>query len=268
MTLGFIGLGNMGLAILKGIKGSESDISVYGYDVSSYKKPLTESLGGAFLSSEVEVVQMCKYILLGVKPQSVDEVLEKIAPSLTEESVIVSICAGISSEYIRSRTGKGVKVVLVMPNMPMMLGEGASAVSTDALTSNEELEFVCRVFKSCCPAVEIIPPEKMNEIICINGSSPAFIYLFAKSFTDYARENGIDERAAMSLFSQSLIGAGRMLTDALKREISVDTLISQVSSKGGTTVAGLERLTQGQMPETIFAACEACTKRATELGKH
>ncbi|MCL1789037.1 MAG: pyrroline-5-carboxylate reductase [Oscillospiraceae bacterium] len=260
-TLGFIGLGNMGLAILNGV--GKTGIEIFGYDISSDKKPIVENLGGTFLESEAEVVQKSKYILLGVKPQSVDEVLKKIVPELMPKSVIISICAGISPEYIRERTSGKLKVVRVMPNMPMILGEGASAVSTDDLTSPEELEFVCSVFRNCSPAIEIVPSEKMNEIICINGSSPAFIYLFAKGFVDYAKSQGIDEQSAMNLFSQSLIGAGKMLGSGIPTE----ELISQVSSKGGTTIAGLEKLRQKGVPEAIGAACEACTSRARELGK-
>ena len=106
--------------------------------------------------------------------------------------------------------------------------------------------------------------EKMKEIIAINGSSPAFIYLFAKGFIEYAESVGIDKNAATELFSQSLIGSAKMITDS---GYSIDELIKMVSSPGGTTLAGLDRLYEGKLTEVVGNACESCTKRAYELSK-
>ncbi|MCL2036315.1 MAG: pyrroline-5-carboxylate reductase [Oscillospiraceae bacterium] len=269
-TLGFIGLGNMGAAILKGFtaasqnSGSSEIVKVFGYDVFDEKKPLLEQYGGEWLDSECELARKCKYLLLGVKPQSAGEVISKIAPSLNSESVIITICAGISAGFIRECAGKDVKVIQVMPNTPMMLGEGASAVSSDEKTSRTELDFACSVIGSCSPVVEIIPAERMNEVICINGSSPAFIYTFAKCFVDYATENGINGKTALNLFSQSLIGSAEMLIES---GMTPDELISQVSSPNGTTVAGLAALQKRGFSESVKAACESCTLRAYELSK-
>jgi pyrroline-5-carboxylate reductase len=215
------------------------------------------------LNSEKEIAEKCKYILLAVKPQTVGEVLEKIAPVLTDDSVIISICAGISEQYIQSRTSANQKVVCVMPNTPMMIGAGASAVAFGAGISDEEREFVCSVFYSC-GIYAVIPPEKMNEVICINGSSPAFIFSFMKCFTDYAVEQGIDELVARNLFSATLRGCAEMLDSSM---ISLDELIAQVTSKGGTTEAGLKALQENGFEQAVKAACEACTKRAYELGE-
>jgi len=266
-TLGFIGFGNMGKAIYNGLdiyNGLTNSTNLRDMQIHIYD-PLSDS---STLGGEVEIAEKCKYILLGVKPQSVEEVLEKISPVLTKDSVIISICAGISIEYVYSVLSRGtgtaadIAVVQVMPNTPMMLGLGASAIAFSENCSGQEQEFVRLVINSCGIS-EIIPADKMNEIICINGSSPAFIYLFAKCFTDYAAEQGIDEKSALNLFSQTLTGAAKMLTDSGK---SADELIKQVSSKGGTTVAGLEQLRAGGFTEAVKSACEACTNRAYELG--
>ncbi|MCL2633596.1 MAG: pyrroline-5-carboxylate reductase [Oscillospiraceae bacterium] len=261
-TLGIIGIGNMGEVIIRGVD-NKSFARLYGYDAFSDKRAFIEEYGGIWLNSELEVVEKCKYILLAVKPQSVDELLRKIAPAVTADKVIISICAGITAEFIRSRTLPSTKVIRIMPNTPMMLGLGASAVSTDELTSRDELQFALSVFGGL-GINEVIPPDKMNEIICINASSPAFIYLFAKGFTDYAVQQGISEKAALNLFSQTLIGSGKMLMDS---GMSVDDLISQVASKGGTTEAGLSQLHEKGLLEAVKSACEACTARAWELGR-
>ena len=280
-SLGFIGVGNMGLALMKGFADSTASdsVSIFGYDCfpDPDKRKSVENLGGTWLDSESEIAKRCKYILLGVKPQSVREVVTKIAADLTGESVIISICAGISSEFIRSCAGNAVKVVRVMPNTPVMLGLGASAVSADESVTAAELDFACSVFGSC-GIYEVIPSDKMNEVICVNGSSPAFIYAFAKSFIDYAAEQGIDSESALSLFTQTLVGSAKMMSNTYESEKSrggaeavktvqsvIDGLISQVCSPGGTTLAGMEQLRENGFSSVIKKACEACTARAAEL---
>ena len=222
--LGIIGAGNMGSAIINGIKKSGMNVEMYAYDKFTEK---LDTLPVTPCANEIEVVKLCKYVLLSVKPQMLGEVLDTIAPAVTADTVFISICAGISAEFIRKHTIDNAKVVLVMPNTPMMLGEGASAMSS--------------VIGSC-GITEVVPPNRMKEVIAINGSSPAFIYLYAKGFIDYADSVGIDKDAALKLFAQSLIGSAKMLSDS---GMTVDELIKQVSSPGGTTIAGLEKLNEG-----------------------
>ncbi|MCL1823882.1 MAG: pyrroline-5-carboxylate reductase [Oscillospiraceae bacterium] len=263
-TLGFIGAGNMGTAILKGFSSSEAakEVSISVYDISIGKRKTLKQSGFSVYNDEIEIAKQCKYIILACKPQQLPELLEKIKSCISSETVLISLCAGISVEIIRKYTGENTKVILVMPNMPILLGEGASAVACDEKVSNEEFMFVRSIIESCGIA-ETIPLDKMNEIICINASSPAFIYLFAKGFADYAEEHGINGKAALDLFSQTLIGAGKMLMSSDK---SIDELIAQVASKGGTTFAGLEAFHSGGLENIVKNACEACTKRAYELG--
>ncbi|MCL2637056.1 MAG: pyrroline-5-carboxylate reductase [Oscillospiraceae bacterium] len=269
LSLGFIGAGNMGFALIKGfqnwVSASEKsrEVKLHIYDALPEKREELKNKGFSVLESEIEIAKRCKYIVLACKPQQLSELLEKIKSFITAETVLVSLCAGISAEFICSKTSENAKVILVMPNMPMLLGAGASAISCNAAVSGEEFAFAGTVIESCS-AVEVIPLDKMNEIICINASSPAFIYLFSKCFADYAAEQGIDEKSALNLFAKTLIGASKMLTDS---GFGVDELISQVSSKGGTTLAGLEQLRLGGLEVIVKNACEACTKRAYELGK-
>ena len=127
--LGILGAGNMGSAIINGIKKSGMDIEMYAYDAFAEK---LSALPVIACNDEISVVKQCKYVLLSVKPQMLAEVLDKIAPAVTADTVFISICAGISAEFIRKHTISTAKVVLVMPNTPMMLGLGASAMSRDS----------------------------------------------------------------------------------------------------------------------------------------
>ena len=248
VKIGFLGAGNMGSAIMRGIAGSKlsEQVALYAYDHMPEKTAALAGIGVTACTSEAEIVKQCKYVFLAIKPQQFEATLPKLADGITEDTVIVSIAAGMTPDYIRSQTKPNAKVIQVMPNTPLLLGKGATALSRiDAVTA-------------------VLPLNKMAEVIAINGSSPAFIYLFAKGFLDYAKEVGISEEAAKQLFAQSLIGSAAMLTDS---GYDVDTLIKQVSSPGGTTLAGLDALYEGKLEDTVKDACRRCTKRAYELSK-
>lgn len=265
INVGFIGAGNMGYAIMKGIFGSDmkDEIQLHAFDKYEPILERLEEFGTVKCKSGREVVEKCKYVFLAIKPQQLDEVLDEIAPAVTTETVIVSICAGISDEYLAKKTIEGVKVALVMPNTPLLLGEGASALAKSDSLPDDEFELVCRIFGSC-GIYEVISKDKMKEIIAINGSSPAFIYLYAKYFADYAQSVGIDETAAKNLFAKSLIGSAKMITDSGK---TLDELITMVSSKGGTTIAGLDKLRENNLEKAVDECCKACTQRAYELAE-
>ena len=261
--LGFLGAGNMGGAIIRGLHSQNTDIELYVYEKDSDKANALTAYGVTLCGSEGELVKKCDAVLLAVKPQVLSDVLAAAAGDFTPDKLIISICAGVSAEFIRARTLPDAKVVLVMPNTPMMLGLGASAVSRSDGVSDEEFAFARSVVESCGIACEV-PINKMKEIIAVNGSSPAFIYLYAKGFIDYADSVGIERDSALKLFAQSLVGSAKMLTDS---GMTVDELIKQVSSPGGTTIAGLDKLYEGKLTETVEECCKACTKRAYELGE-
>ena len=265
VNVGFIGCGNMGFAIMKGILSSEmsKDIKIYAFDKFEPALDKAAAAGAVGADNACDVVKSCKYVFFAIKPQQLDEVLDEVSAEVTGDTVIVSILAGVTDEYYAKRTVPNAKVVLVMPNTPFLLGEGATALSRSDSVSDEEFELVCKIFSSGGIS-KVIPKDKMKEIIAINGSSPAFIYLYTKYYVDYAKSVGIDEETAKELFAKSLIGSAKMITDSGK---SLDELIEMVSSKGGTTIAGLEKLREGELSKTVDNCCKACTQRAYELSK-
>lgn len=265
INVGFIGAGNMGYAIMKGIKGSAKadEIQLYAYDKNEEILGRLDELKAIKCKSCAEVVKAVEYIFLAIKPQQLDEVLDEMGGEVDESKVIVSILAGITDEYLASRTTQNAKVVLVMPNTPLLLGEGATALSRNEHVTDTEFSLVCDIFGSC-GIYSVVPKDKMKEIIAINGSSPAFIYLYAQYFIEYAESVGIDRQAATELFAKSLTGSAKMITDSGR---TIDELITMVSSKGGTTIAGLEKLRENGLKAAVNECCKACTKRAYELSK-
>lgn len=265
INIGFIGAGNMGAAIMKGIAGGKAaeKIELYAYDPDRTKTAALAEYGVKEASGEADLTEKCSYVFLAVKPQIIESALDAAAPAASSDKVFVSIAAGITAEFVASRTIPDAKVILVMPNTPLLLGEGATALSKNDRVTDEEFDVILDIFRICGKAA-VISTDKMKEIIAVNSSSPAFIYLFAKGFIEYAESAGISTDTAKELFSQTLIGSAKMITDS---GYSIDELIKMVSSPGGTTLAGLDRLYEGKLTDTVKNACDSCTKRAYELSK-
>ena len=262
--IGFIGAGNMATAIIKGLiahNGTADFINVY--DVSEEKLSAMRELGANPCESSQNVVSHSDIIVLAVKPQNYAEVLEDIKPCVDRNKTFVSIAAGISIAYVQNALSCQCPVVRVMPNTPLLLMKGASALCPSENISEEDRQTVYEMFAGS-GVCEYITEEHMNEIIAVNGSSPAYIYLFAKAMADYAESKGIGYDKAMNLVCATLEGAAAMLRESGD---SADVLIQKVSSKGGTTIAALEKLREHGFTEAIFDAMEACTQRAEELGK-
>ena len=234
-------------------------------------------LPGVTLTAGGATRQESVYNALKSLPQDVDAVLVHDAArpfvdewvirgvldalKLRKEQVIVSICAGISAEFIRSHTIPDARIILCMPNTPLMLGLGATALAKCDGVTDAEFSLAMQMFATCGIAEEI-PESKMREIIAVNSSSPAFLYLYAKGFLEFAKAEGLDDGAALRLFAQAMIGSAKMMTDS---GYSIDELIKMVSSPGGTTLAGLDQLYAGDLTDTVRKCCDACTTRAYEL---
>lgn len=262
--IGFIGAGNMATAIIDGIlrSGDVPAENITVFDLMTEKLKLMAQKGIAAAESSKEVADKSDIIVLAVKPQNYAEVLNGIKDSVNNKKVIVTIAAGISTDYIAAALDCDCPMVRVMPNTPLLLGSGASAVSRRNI-SDEDFKYVYDMFANG-GVVEILDESLMNSVIAVNGSSPAYVYLFAKAMVDYAEKEGIDTEAALRLVCATLKGSAEML------EKSGDTpqeLIRKVSSPGGTTLKALEKLEEKDFYNSVIEAMDACTNRANELSK-
>ena len=263
--IGFIGAGNMAGAIIDGITGSGmlAPAQVAVYDIRESQREHYAARGFKVSASAAALVDGCDYVVLSVKPQNFADVLAEIKGHPRPETVFVTIAAGISAEFIKEALGCDAKVVRVMPNTPLLIGCGSTAMSRVAPATEEEFAFVKSVFASA-GGVEEISPDKMNEVIPLNGSSPAYIYLFAKVFVDRAVELGFDADVANRLFSNPLIGSARMMLESGK---SHQELIDMVTSPKGTTFEGLAALERCGFDKALIACFDDTVRRAYELGK-
>ena len=261
--IGFLGFGNMAQAIAGGIiaNGFIDENDVYAYDpvisqIEKFNKNIVLS------ESALQLVQEVKYIFLCVKPQAIEDALVPAAKALLQDQIIISIAAGVSVERIRNITDGACRVVRVMPNAPLLLGSGCTAIAKPQDIDNKDYLYIKNVF-GCVGKVYDIPEDKFNEIIPVNGSSPAFIYLFAKIIAESAAKHGLDYKTSIEMFSDTLIGSARMLKET---DHNADELIDMVSSKGGTTVAALAAMEESGFTDSIKSGFDSCVSRAYELG--
>lgn len=259
--IGFIGCGNMATAIIKGIsKNGILPSDIYVYDIDSEKVSNFVNLGMNACDGERDVVKKSDIVFLAVKPQVFEGVLKTIG-DCSKDTVFVSIAAGITTDTIKRILGYNAKVVRVMPNTPLLLGLGATALSFVEPVSEDEFKTVKSIFETS-GIVEQVDESMMNAIISVNGSSPAYVYYFAKAVADGAKNQGIDGNTALKLFAKVLEGSAKMLVESGH---TPEQLIDMVCSKGGTTIEAVRILERDNVDKTIDEAMKACTKRAEEL---
>jgi pyrroline-5-carboxylate reductase len=261
--LAILGVGKMGSAILNGIMKSclykKEDILLY---VHSDEKLDFYSKNGYQVTNNVErVFEDSKIILLAIKPQMFPEVLEPSKKYDYTARCVISIAAGLSISYIEGYF-QNAFVVRAMPNTPAQIGRGVTTVCSND-SSNIYFKSAMNIFNSIGVAYEI-EEDKMDDSLALNGSMPAYLYLFAKAFIEDAKENGIDFETAKKLAVESIKSSCDMI---LESKDSIDTLITNVCSKGGTTLAGLDELKKNNFEETIKKCARACANRSKELSK-
>lgn len=266
MRITSIGAGNMATAIIKSVISSgrvkAQDITVFDIITSKYEEfkkigvNCAESLSSAFDASEI--------ILLAVKPQDYASVLEDLKPLCEgKNKVFVSIAAAISTSFICDVLGSNYPVVRVMPNTPLLIGCGATAISRNGFVNDKLYTGICGLFAASGSVVSL-EEELMNKVIAVNSSSPAYVYLFAKAMIDNAVSQGFDKKLATDLVYKTLKGASEML---IKSELDADGLIKMVASPKGTTEAALKSFENDNFCEIISNAMNACTKRAEEMAR-
>lgn len=265
-SIGVIGTGAMASAIMNGMinAGAITAEELNVYDVNEEKMNALRQKGFCCCNDARDVVRKSDVILLAVKPQNFEALFSTLDDCFDSKKLVVSIAAGVPIKKIRDLSRMNdLSVVRVMPNAPMLMLEGASVIATCPPTTDEELAFVENMFR-CCGTTQIVSESQINATIAIHSSSPAYIFLFAKAVAEYATANGIDEKMALSLFSQALVGSARMIE---KTGLSCDQLIAMITSPNGTTEASLKSFAKNDFYGTLLDGLKACKDRADELGK-
>ena len=266
IKVGFIGLGNMGTPLLKGVirSGVVLPDELYIFDVNrSMGEALAKDTGVRMAQDNIELVRECDYIVLAVKPVYIKQVLEEIKDIFTVEKVLVSIAVGITSKTLKAVLGDDKKIVRTMPNLPVLVGEGMTLVCFDKNLSDGEKAIVKSLFEGS-GKVEELEERLMSEVTSLTGSSPAYIFLLIEAMADGAVLQGIPRKMAYILASQAVLGSAKMV---LETGLHPAELKDQVCSPAGTTIEAVQALEKNNFRYTIMEAMKECTKKAYEIGR-
>ncbi len=263
----FIGSGNIASAVACGFVNSKSveaeTITIYNRNSNKFEK--FEKLGIKTSLNLSEAVQGAKFIFLAVKPNIVAQVMKQLSEidGVFDDSVIVSFAASVTIEQIEKAAGRSLAVIRTMPSTPMMIGEGVLSVTRNGRVSSKDFQIFCQLMSSVS-FVTVIEEELMNPIISVQGSSPAYVYLFVKAMLDAAEAQGIEKVVALPLILKTIKGSISMIE---KQNLPIETLITNVASPNGTTLAALNSFENDDFCGSVARAMDACTKRANEITK-
>lgn len=254
--IGFIGMGNMGYAMLKGVLNvfEPSDIIFTCPDLDKCKR-ISDETGVKYAESNAECANNAQYIVLAVKPQVYSAVMKNIVNVIREDSVVISIAPGITIDSIKDNLGINTKVVRAMPNTPAFVGEGMTGISYNKDEfSFEQRDVIDRFFNSFGKVV-YVDEKLMDVIVCASGSSPAYVYMFIEALADSAVKYGIKRDDAYKLVAQTVLGSAKMVLETNEHP---GVLKDKVCSPGGTTIAGVAALEEHNFRNAVIKATDAC----------
>lgn len=260
---GFIGMGNMGYAILMGLlKTWSPDQITYSRRAKDEKNEVSARTKVRRSENNAACAASSRFVVLAVKPQQMDQVVEDIRDVITEDQILISIAAGITIEDLAGRIGRPCRIVRAMPNTPALVGEGMTGVSyEEALFTEEEKEIIHTVFRSFGKMVKV--EEKLiNAVVCISGSSPAYVYMFIEALADSGVKFGLPRAMAYELAAQAVLGSAKMVLETGKHP---GELKDQVCSPAGTTIAAVSALEEYGLRNAVIKAGDACYERCCTL---
>lgn len=269
--IGFIGGGQMGEAIIKGIinAGLVNCDDIYVMDIlDSRLNYLEERYGVRNISSDRKVgydyvVDKSDVIILAIKPQVLKEVLESMKDCpWRENQLIISVVGGAKNSAIEKHINK-VPVVRVIPNTPMLVNVGAAGLAPGKNASDEDGELALSIFKALGVAY-IVPEGLIDPITSVSGCGPAYVYMFIEALADGGVEMGLSRDVAQTLAAQTVMGAAKMVLDTGEHP---GRLKDNVCSPGGATIAGVHTLEQRGFRGIVMNAVEAGKTRMEEVGR-
>ncbi|NLX12604.1 MAG: pyrroline-5-carboxylate reductase [Phycisphaerales bacterium] len=265
--LGVIGGGNMAWGIISAAVGRRlfpGSAVLLAEPQPDRRQLFSERLGVVAIDDNRRVLAECRRIMLAIKPQQFDDVAAGLRDQLTDNHMLCSIIAGMSTQQIAAAfPGVAVRVVRVMPNTPIQLGAGIAGICAGEHATAEDLACVRRIFEAGGAAVVLDDEELMDAVTAVSGSGPAYFYYFVEAIVAGGVACGLSEEDALKLATHTCLGAARMM---LETGESPAKLRHQVTSKGGTTQAALECMEQSNIPTCIMEAVQAAFRRGRELG--
>lgn len=265
LKISLIGSGNMGQALVRGLVEKSvypQNISIY--DVEKKKLEVTRKIASVKVAKNTRLcASLADVLILAVKPQTIQQVIEEIQGVVGEKTLVISIAAGITVKKLESYFKKPVSVIRVMPNMPAQVGEGMSCFSLGRHATGKHRQIAENILGAFGECLQV--PERMLDLVTsISGSGPAYYFLLSEKLIEAAYEMGMKVDAAKKLVYQTAFGSGKFMKDFPE---DPDVLISRVASKGGTTEAALKVFQKKGLGKIVEDAIRAAYKRSIELSK-
>ncbi|OBB37941.1 pyrroline-5-carboxylate reductase [Mycobacterium sp. 852002-51961_SCH5331710] len=286
--IAIVGGGSIGEALLSGLlrAGRQVKDLVVAEKDPNRAQYLADTYS-VLVTTVANAVDHASYVIVAVKPADVAGLVDEIvdaaanAESDTAEQVFVTVAAGVTTEYYENKLPAGAPVIRVMPNAPMVVGGGVSALSAGRFATAEQMKEVSAIFDAV-GGVLTVPESQLDAVTAISGSGPAYFFLMVEALVDAGVDAGLSRSAATDLVAQTMAGSAAMLLDRLDRAADaaggasgssgagMDTTPAQlratVTSPGGTTAAGLRELERGGLRAAVARAVEAAKKRSEQLG--
>lgn len=265
-TLAFLGAGNMAEALIRGlIRARTADP---GQIIATVKRQeRADELEKAWgIRTSMDNVQACHdadVVILSVKPQAMGKLLTQIAPAIDPKKLIISVAAGVPVAAIERKLGAGARIVRAMPNTPALVGAGACAVAAGEHATEEDLKVASAIFDAVGIST-VVEEALLDAVTGLSGSGPAYIFLVIEALSDAGVKVGLPRHTALKLAAQTVLGSAQLL---IETHAHPGHLKDQVTSPGGTAIAGLHTLEAGGLRTTLINAVEAATRRARELGE-
>jgi pyrroline-5-carboxylate reductase len=264
--IGFIGGGNMGEALIKGLIGSGAAKpgNITCSDIHEERIHfLQKQYGINVYTNNIDVIRNSQIIIYAVKPQIMAMVLKESAGHLDGSKLVISVAAGISISAFDMLTDKQLRLIRVMPNVPALIGEGATAVTAGPHADKEDIQTAMQIFKAIGKCVYIKEEHLMDAVTGLSGSGPAYLFVIIEALSDAGVKMGLTRQDALLLAAQTVLGSAKLLLETGNHP---GQLKDMVTSPAGTTIAGLHALEKSGIRAGLINAVEAATERSRALG--
>lgn len=265
MKIGFIGLGNMATAMIGGMlmKGMMKAEDIIGCSKTAVTMEKVKAKFNITVArNNREVAELADILFLAVKPQFLNGVIEEIKDNVRENTLIVSIAAGRTLDWLENAFGRPeLKLVRCMPNTPALVLEGCTGICAGEKVTDEEIQQVVELMESFGRA-EVVPERLMDVVVGVSGSSPAYVFLFIEAMADEAVAAGMPRAQAYKFVSQAVLGSARMVLETGKHP---GELKDMVCSPGGTTIQAVKVLEEKGFRGTVMDAVEACIEKSKNM---
>ena len=265
-TIGFIGAGNMATALISGLINSDQSASkiIASSPEQEHLEKLSKDFGIKTTNNNLEIVDNSDIVILAVKPNIVQAVIDEIKDVATDKDIlIISIAAGVKIEKIESQLGSPMRVIRAMPNTPASIMEGVTAICANSNAQSNDIENAKLLFE-CVGKITHINEKDIDIFTALIGSGPAYIFYLIESLLDSSKNLHLPEQEKKDLLASMISGAANLV---LNSDESPNVLRKKVTSPGGVTQTAIEEFETEGLKEIIIKSMIAAEKKSIELGE-